>query len=153
MFTILPESPDISWMSRLPHKGYQLSFSQHATYQHFYHQPILGSFCCWGRVRKLFWSLKIQNKNFHFLSITLYHIFNVNPIDGLLILQSINFYFLNMHLTSIFCIDHFYDHFWNFRLYLAILGVGLGQKNIFESQYSDRKLSFSELWPISRFQC
>ena len=61
-----------------------------------------------------------------------------------LLIQSINFYFVSMHLTSNFDIDQFYGHFWHFRLYLAILRVGLGQKNTWESQYSDHKLSFSK---------
>ena len=30
---------------------------------------------------KLFWSLIIQIEKFHFLSITMYRIFNVNPIE------------------------------------------------------------------------
>ena len=61
-----------------------------------------------------------------------------------LLIKGINFDFLSMSLSSTFNINQFYGHFWHFGLYLAILGVGFSQKNIFESQYSDRKLLFSK---------
>ena len=77
----------------------------------------------------------------HFLSNILYHIFNVNPIEGHfgplgltlgsgygqktfwgLRIQSIKFHVLSMHLNSIFNTNQFYGHFLNFGLYSAILG-------------------------------
>ena len=71
---------------------------------HFDPVRLCGLFWGWGRVRKLFLNLDIQIENFHFLSIALSRIFNVNPIQG---------------------------HFWPFEAVFRLFWIGVGSKNCF----------------------